>query len=111
MNMSTATATGRRMKPSTGRNAAAARKLKWATITFDDWTITKEPTTTETGSRERGCAVCEYVQTEAIPAAGTGSPQTGDSSDMALWIGLMLASCGGVLGMLFYRRKKAAAGK
>ncbi len=25
---------------------------------------------------------------------------------MALWIGLMLASCGGVLGMLFYRRKK-----
>ena len=40
----------------------------------------------------------------------TESPQTGDSSDMALWIGLMLASCG-VLGMLFYRRKKAAAGK
>ena len=30
---------------------------------------------------------------------------------MALWIGLMLASCGGVLGMLFYRRKKAVAGK
>ena len=30
---------------------------------------------------------------------------------MALWLGLMLASCGGVLGMLFYRRKKAAAGK
>ena len=24
---------------------------------------------------------------------------------------LMLTSCGGVLGMLFYRRKKAAAGK
>ena len=41
----------------------------------------------------------------------TESPQTGDSSDMALWIGLMLASCGGVLGMLLYRRKKAAAGK
>ncbi len=41
----------------------------------------------------------------------TGSPQTGDGSDMALWIGLMMASCGGVLGMLFYRRKKAAAGK
>ena len=41
----------------------------------------------------------------------TESPQTGDSSDMALWISLMLASCGGVLGMLLYRRKKAAAGK
>ena len=44
------------------------------------------------------------------PSGQTESPQTGDSSDMALWIGLMLASCG-VLGMLFYRRKKAAAGK
>ena len=45
------------------------------------------------------------------PSGQTESPQTGDSSDMALWIGLMLASCGGVLGMLLYRRKKAAAGK
>ena len=45
------------------------------------------------------------------PSGQTESPQTGDGSDMALWIGLMLASCGGVLGMLFYRRKKAAAGK
>ena len=45
------------------------------------------------------------------PSGQTESPQTGDSSDMALWISLMLASCGGVLGMLFYRRKKAAAGK
>ena len=107
-----------------------------ATHTYGDWKVTKEATETEAGSRERGCAVCEYVQTEAIPAAGTGeptdstdptdssdsqgqqdpsgdtgSPQTGDSSDMALWIGLMLASCGGVLGMLFYRRKKAVAGR
>ena len=40
------------------------------------------------------------------PSEQIESPQTGDSSDMALWIGLMLASCGGVLGMLFYRRKK-----
>ena len=45
------------------------------------------------------------------PSEQTESPQTGDGSDMALWIGLMMASCGGVLGMLFYRRKKAAAGK
>ena len=118
------------------KECRCGEKTEVGNHTFDDWTITKEPTTTETGSRERGCAVCEYVQTEAIPAAGTGeptdstdptdssdsqgqqdpsgdtgSPQTGDSSDMALWISLMLASCGGVLGMLFYRRKKAAAGK
>ena len=50
-------------------------------------------------------------KTAGAAKAGTGSPQTGDSSNMMLWISLMLASCGGVLGMLLYRRKKAAAGK
>ena len=118
------------------KECRCGEKTEVGNHTFGDWTITKEPTTTETGSRERGCAVCEYVQTEAIPAAetgeptdstdptdssdsqgqqdpsgDTGSPQTGDSSNMMLWISLMLASCGGVLGMLLYRRKKAAAGK
>ena len=113
------------------QECSCGERLNVATHTYGDWKVTKEATETEEGSRERGCAVCEYVQTEAIPAAGTGeptdstdptdssdsqgqqdpsgdtgSPQTGDSSDMALWIGLMLASCGGVLGMLLYRRKK-----
>ena len=118
------------------QECSCGEKLNVANHTYGDWKVTKEATETEAGSRERGCTVCEYVQTEAIPAAGTGeptdstdptdssdsqgqqdpsgdtgSPQTGDGSDMALWIGLMLASCGGVLGMLLYRRKKAAAGK
>ena len=93
------------------QECSCGERLNVATHTYGDWKVTKEATETEEGSRECGCAVCEYVQTEAIPAAGTGSPQTGDSSDMALWISLMLASCGGVLGMLFYRRKKAVAGK
>ena len=118
------------------QECSCGEKLNVANHTYGDWKVTKEATETEAGSRERGCAVCEYVQTEAIPAAGTGeptdstdptdpakpeqqgkpsgqteSPQTGDSSNMMLWISLMLASCGGVLGMLFYRRKKAAAGK
>ena len=118
------------------QECSCGEKLNVANHTYGDWKVTKEATETEAGSRERGCAVCEYVQTEAIPATGTGeptdstdptdssdsqgqqdpsgdtgSPQTGDGSDMALWIGLMMASCGGVLGMLFYRRKKAAAGK
>ena len=113
------------------QECSCGEKLNVANHTYGDWKVTKEATETEAGSRERGCAVCEYVQTEAIPAAGTGeptdstdptdssdsqgqqdpsgdtgSPQTGDSSNMMLWIGLMLASCGGVLGMLLYRRKK-----
>ena len=118
------------------QECSCGERLNVAAHTYGDWKVTKEATETEAGSRERGCAVCEYVQTEAIPATETGeptdstdptdssdsqgqqdpsgdtvSPQTGDSSDMALWISLMLASCGGVLGMLFYRRKKAAAEK
>ena len=118
------------------QECSCGERLNVATHTYGDWKVTKEATETEEGSRERGCAVCEYVQTEAIPATetgeptdstdptdssdsqgqqdpsgDTGSPQTGDSSNMMLWISLMLASCGGVLGMLLYRRKKAAAGK
>ena len=118
------------------QECSCGEKLNVANHTYGDWKVTKEATETEEGSRERGCAVCEYVQTEAIPATGTGeptdsteptdpakpeqpgkpseqteSPQTGDSSNMMLWISLMLVSCGGVLGTLFYRRKKAAAGK
>ena len=118
------------------QECSCGERLNVANHTYGDWKVTKEATETEAGSRERGCAVCEYVQTEAIPATetgeptdstdptdssdsqgqqdpsgDTGSPQTGDSSNMMLWISLMLASCGGVLGMLLYRRKKAAAGK
>ena len=118
------------------QECSCGEKLNVANHTYGDWKVTKEATQTEAGSRERGCAVCEYVQTEAIPATetgeptdstdptdssdsqgqqdpsgDTGSPQTGDSSNMMLWISLMLASCGGVLGMLLYRRKKAAAEK
>ena len=121
--------------PEKGATVRTAKNQGWFWIILD-WKVTNEATETEEGSRERGCAVCEYVQTEAIPATetgeptdstdptdssdsqgqqdpsgDTGSPQTGDSSNMMLWISLMLASCGGVLGMLLYRRKKAAAGK
>ena len=74
------------------KECRCGERLNVANHIYGDWKVTKEAIETEEGSRERGCAVCEYVQTEAIPAAGTGSPQTGDSSDMALWIGLMLAS-------------------
>ncbi len=35
--------------------------------TYGEWKITKEPTTTETGSRERTCSICKYTQKETIP--------------------------------------------
>ena len=42
-------------------------KFDIADHSFDNWTITKEPTTTETGSRERTCSICKYTQTETLP--------------------------------------------
>ena len=61
------------------QECSCGEKLNVATHTYGDWKVTKEATETEAGFRERGCAVCEYVQTEAIPAAGTGEPT--DSTD------------------------------
>lgn len=40
------------------------------------------------------------------PSEKTESPQTGDSSNMMLWIGLLAASGAGVYGMTLYSRKK-----
>ena len=34
---------------------------------FSEWSVTKPATTTEEGSRERTCSVCEYTQKETIP--------------------------------------------
>ena len=109
------------------QECSCGEKLNLADHSYGEWDVTKEATETEAGSRKRTCSICKYVQAETIPATGIGeptdsqdqqepsdtsnNPKTGDSSDMALWISLMLASCSGVLGMLFYRRKKAADGK
>ncbi len=51
------------------------------------------------------------VQDEEQTGAGdqssdTTNPQTGDSSNMMLWIGLLAASGAGVYGMTLYSRKK-----
>ena len=37
-----------------------------AAHTYGEWTVTKEPTETENGSRERACSVCGYKQTETL---------------------------------------------
>ncbi len=49
-----------------------------AAHTFGDWTVTKEATAIEAGEREHACTVCGRVVSEAIPALGAG---TGDSGD------------------------------
>ena len=49
------------------KECSCGDKTEVGNHTFDDWTITKEPTTTETGSRERTCSICKYTQEETIP--------------------------------------------
>ncbi len=41
--------------------------------TYGEWTVTKEATETEDGTKERSCTVCEYKQTEVISIV-TGTP-------------------------------------
>ena len=40
------------------------------------------------------------------PDDSTNTPQTGDNSNMMLWIALLFVSCGGVIGMTVYSKKK-----
>ena len=44
-----------------------------AAHTFGAWTITKNPTSSQTGEKERICAACQYKEIETIPATGGSS--------------------------------------
>ena len=55
---------------------------------FGDWTVTKKPTSSKKGEKERTCADCGYVQTKSIPARGS----SGSSSSYCT---LMFESNGG----------------
>lgn len=48
------------------------------------------------------CTVCGAVESND----NTQSPQTGDNSNIALWIGLMLVSCTVLAATVIYRRKR-----
>lgn len=49
---------------------------------FGDWSVTKEPTVTETGSKERVCAICGCKEAEIIPVL-TDTDPSGDEKDPA----------------------------
>ena len=80
-----------------------------AAHTYGDWTVTKEATATEKGSKERTCSVCGYKEIVEISATGTKDntiPKTGYYNSIALWIALMFVSCTGVVSTAFYINKK-----
>lgn len=103
-------------------------KLNEAAHDFE-WVTDKEATATKAGSRHEECTVCGYAKAAVeIPATGTTansakpntpddtrkpagttnstSPQTGDDSNIALWIVLMFAAAAGITGSYAYNYKK-----
>ena len=81
------------------------------------WVVDKEATATQKGSKHEECRVCGYKKAAVeIPATGTptepGKPtdpdssQTGDNSNMLLWIALLFISGGAVIGITVYSKKK-----
>lgn len=83
----------------------------------------KDATATEKGyTGDKVCKVCGYtVKGKEIPASGTTkptnptkpdgntdvtSPQTGDNSNLVLWFAILFISCGGVIGVTVYSRRR-----
>ena len=56
------------------------------------------------------CTVCGAADPDYVPATpekpDSGSPQTGDNSNIALWLGLLIVSMSGVVGTTAYVRKR-----
>ena len=76
---------------------------------FGAWVVTKEPTATEPGLKERVCA-CGEKEVVEIPALGK-DPQTGDSSNLTLWIVIMAVAIVGAAVALFFLLKKRKSNK
>ena len=90
--------------------------------------MTKNPTATEPGSRERSCIVCGYTVTEAIEATGqtgttesqtdkkdnrktgdgkTKSPETGEYNHLGLYVLLLVISGSAIVGTEIVRKKRS----
>ena len=109
-------------------------KLNETAHTFE-WVIDKEATATEAGFKHEECKICGYEKAAVeIPATGTTTdptkpnkpddtgkpavttkpdgktdstnPQTGDNSNLALWIAVMLSAGAVLTGTSIYSRKK-----
>lgn len=100
-------------------------KLDSAAHTFV-WVTDKEATAAEAGFRHEECTVCSYEKAAVkIPATGTAeeptepsadadtttddgsaSPQTGDDSNIALWLAVMFISGMVLTGAIFCSHKK-----
>ena len=106
---------------------AETRAVKATGHKFGAWEITKPASLTETGIRTRTCTVCQETETQTIPKLRRGpaqppaatqpgatqpantsavkSSQTGDGSQMTLWLGGALLSAA-ALAVLVRQKKR-----
>ncbi len=71
------------------------------------WKVVTPATATTDGRQEMTCADCGHVFTKTIPATGNGGDvNTGDSSNMVLYISLSVAALLGLAVLPAVRRKK-----
>lgn len=95
--------------------------IEKAAHTFGEWSVTKEATETEKGSKEKICSVCGYKVVEEIPVVKGDdttdtdadandeipekSPQTGDTSNIFLWIAILSLSGLALIGTAVLKKK------
>lgn len=115
-------------KTSHWNTCGCGEKLNEAVHTFQ-WVMDKKATATEKGSKHEECTVCSYTKVAVeIPATGitadpskplkdtdkpggnqtgdTTSPATGDNTNIALWMALLLASGAGISVTAVLHRKR-----
>ncbi len=56
-------------------------KTEEAAHSFGAWTVTKEATADEEGTKERSCSVCQYKQTGVIPKTENKTPATPQATE------------------------------
>ena len=111
----TCTENGSQKHVCTACGAEETQTIKALGHKFGEWVVTKEATRTEKGLKTRTCETCGATETEVIPARGnrpgTGKPtdtvkssQTGDNSQMTLWMGGVLLSAAALV--VLNRKKK-----
>ena len=86
---------------------ACGEKLGEADHAFE-WVTDKEATETQAGLRHEECTVCGYAKAAVeIPATRTPTvPETGENSNIALWVAMMLAAGATLTGTVLYSRKR-----
>lgn len=121
----TCTEGGIEKRTCTACGAEETRTVEAKGHTFGEWKETKAATRTETGLKTRTCSVCGATETQIIPALGqkpsttkpggsskpagstVKSADTGDSSQMTLWLSGVLLSAA-ALTVLTRKRKRSA---